>query len=114
MPRILAAAVLSAFLLPAGAALAQQYSGTLAVFTTVEAVKSEYMKLTVTGVKAGESAPSDYVLSFASGSAASYGPAFEACERKAIIAMSKPGMYRLELWREPYGYPLCKLALANP
>ncbi len=113
MIRRLSAAAL-AVLLSAGAALAQQYSGTLAVFTTVDAVKSEYMKLTITGVKEGDAVASDYAVSFSSSSPASNQALFEACERKAMLAMTKPGAYRLELWREPYGYPLCKLARVNP
>jgi hypothetical protein len=96
----------------AGGAVAQTAPNRY-VFTTVDAVDLNSITLTVTGVLEGESAPSSHSVYFVS--SAPLGDAqLSGCERKALLAMSKPGQYTFSITQlTQYGVS-CKLARVAP
>jgi hypothetical protein len=63
------------------------------VFTTVDAVLIEWSNVYVTGVVEGETAARRIGFVFSS----SYASQRESCERLLLLAMSKPGQYRVHL-----------------
>ncbi len=83
------------------------------MFTTVDAVRrAAYVN--ITGVLEGASAATEVAVPVSSSSAASLAIG-EACERYALIAMDKPGRYRLEVWVRSGSYlSECRLSVANP
>ncbi len=107
-----AAAVLSLALVPdaSGQATLPRY-----VFTTVDAVASEGYRLRITGIQEGQATASEVTLYY------SYSVAYalascEACERKALLAMNKPGQYVFEAayLGTLLSNPTCKLTRVNP
>ena len=113
----LAAAVALAAFSP-GAARAQSvpYATTAKVFTTVDAVSVTANYVEVTGIVQGEATPSTWkTYTYLS----TVDPTAWAamCQRNALLAMSKPGQYLLEIYYSsttysPYSY--CKLTRVNP
>jgi hypothetical protein len=102
----LVASVLSALLLPT-AALSQSATPVLNtpyLFATVDSydVKGIGALVTVTGVLQGDQEPTTLTFRYSTSSSSSYESArtFERCERLALLAMSKPGQYLLELRQE--------------
>jgi hypothetical protein len=106
----LAAAALALVL--AADAFAQ--STTKYVFVAVDAVSVRPGRVTITGILEGESAPVERYADFSISSTAN-GDALQACHRAALLALEKPGAYRLEIVL-PYGYPpaTCNLARVKP
>jgi hypothetical protein len=105
------AATLLLALSPLSIASAQSSAEEVYVFETVDSYDLESnVWLKVTGILKGEAAPRTIAVT------ASYSGAYEqhvrACERLALMAMSKPGQYYFELRRASYSpLPLngCKL-----
>ncbi|HET9449705.1 MAG TPA: hypothetical protein VFO83_02430 [Aggregicoccus sp.] len=87
------------------------------LFETVDSydVRGGPSQVVVTGVLQGEAAPTTLVFRYSAASGSSYESprTFERCERMALLAMSKPGQYLLELRQDSVsGYTLqvgCKL-----
>jgi hypothetical protein len=88
------------------------------LFTTVDSydVQATPFRVVVTGVLQGQQAPTTLSFQYSTYSSSSYESprTFERCERLALLAMSKPGQYLLELRQEydayAYGHQLgCKL-----
>lgn len=115
MKRFLGTACVIAALGIAGAAQAQAWFTVPSpdhVFTTIDSVlrrSSQYLALR--GVKDGASGPTEVQLRVET----SAEPSLDSCERAALVLMSKPGQYKLEVWT-PGGYSsaYCRLSLANP
>lgn len=102
-------AVACALLFAAGASA--QTTQSKYVFVAVDAVSAQSMRLTVTGILEGQSEPVERYVSFYS----AYASAFEACHRAALLAVEKPGAYRLELLRDSGTYYAgCTLVRVNP
>lgn len=80
--------------------------GGVYVFETVDSydVQGSYMRLTVQGVQQGQETPSSVTFGYTinSSSTSDHPRSFERCERLALLAMSKPGQYLLEVRQENY------------
>jgi len=81
---------------------------TTVVFTAVDAVSLRSSGIQITGVPEGAAAP---VTSTWSVYSASYA---EACERYALLAMERPGRYRLEVLSSGSSLQYCRLVRAAP
>jgi hypothetical protein len=104
------AAALLLSLSPLSLASAQTPPDDVFVFETVDSYDLDsYIKLKVTGILQGEALPR--TISFENSWDANYQQQARTCERLALIAMSKPGQYYLELRRIDYRSQLvgCKL-----
>jgi hypothetical protein len=83
------------------------------IFATVDAVSVMGPYVAVTGIVQGEQAPSSWKVNY-SGSAEANGWA-AMCQRSALIAMSKPGQYLLEIGvPSSLSAPVCTLTRVNP
>ncbi len=99
----------------AGSAGAQvvPYAYEAKVFTTVDEVSVNASAIVVTGIVEGEQAPSTWAASAASTTTPMEWAS--ACQRSALIAMAKPGQYRLEIKASTgYTIPVCKLSRVAP
>lgn len=96
--------------LVAGAAARAQSSAVTHVLTTVDGVEwGGSSELVITGIQRGEQAATSITVRL-------YGTeAIASCERKALLAMSKPGQYLLTLY-SPYAgaYTSCGLTKVAP
>ena len=113
-----AASVAGAVLIAGGVARAGVPVGakpvgtTPTVFVAIDAVTVYASSLYVNGVVEGEAAPSEWRADFSSSSSTANA---EACQRMALLAMAKPGAYRLELSHQVYaGSGVCRLVRAQP
>ncbi len=115
MSRSWMAAAVAVLLLALGAAARAQTTRSSYVFVTVDAVASEISRLRVTGLVEGEVAAREVLIMFSSGTGydavATY---VQTCERKALLAMAKPGQYLFEVNSLDTLYPVCKLTHRNP
>jgi hypothetical protein len=112
----LLAAVAALALVLQGRASAQTTTPTKYVFAAVDAVSMslQYSRLTVKGILEGEQAPVERSVSFSSSTSLAVA-VIQSCERFALLAMEKPGAYRLELLPGSYNqYPTCTLVRVNP
>jgi hypothetical protein len=111
-----AVAVIAVIAIRAGAQVSP--SATPYVFVTVDEVYTEGHKLYVTGILQGDATATTQGLNFYnSGSAGADGAdILAACERKALLAMAKPGQYLFKLTPGMYSYyyPRCTLTRVNP
>lgn len=83
-------------------------------FVAVDSVETNGWALHVTGIVQGESAPTTYSFNYGD-DRTFFIVALEACHRNALVAMSKPGQFRLELrLGQYYEPPSCKLIRATP
>lgn len=101
---------------PVSAAIVSTY-----VFETVDSydISGERREVKITGIISGEAAPRTVTLMYnAANTGTTYSDeiaskrTFERCERFALMAMSKPGQYLLEMRQESnatYSYIGCKL-----
>jgi hypothetical protein len=94
-------------------------SGTTYTFVTVDSVTAQGSLIHVTGILKGEATPSTHGAQFyyLSGNYAYAAQMIAACERKALLAMSKPGQYQLVLQDGPSAGSLessCTLTRVNP
>lgn len=119
MTRLLRAAIVAGAALTVGGvadagapAGAKPVGPTPTVFVAIDAVTVYAYTLYVNGVVEGESAPSEWGVSFSSTSSTAN---VEACQRMALLAMAKPGAYKLELSHQIYaGNGVCRLVRAQP
>lgn len=83
-------------------------------FVTVDAVSTGAFKLYVTGILEGGANPVEVSLQFSSSAAPIDNLA--GCQRSALLAMERPGQYKLQLSRQlsSTGYPYCRLVRVNP
>lgn len=80
---------------------------------TVDAVSVTSGRLYVTGIPEGGATPIDAELPFSS-TTSGY-DVLSACQRVALMAMERPGQYKLLLSRgTSYGYPYCRLVRVTP
>lgn len=84
------------------------------VFTTVDAVSSYVTTLSITGIQEGQAAATEVRVYFYAYDEAAKAMVIQSCERKALLAMNKPGQYTFEVSWSTYGYPTCKLTRVNP
>lgn len=92
------------------------------VFVAVDAFSYDAAscRITVTGIVQGEASSSDqtFVYSCESSSSPNYelGRRIQSCERMALLAMAKPGLYLFQVtpYTGFYYFPACKLARVNP
>ncbi len=91
---------------------AKPVGATPTVFVAIDAVAVYGYTLYVNGVVEGDAAPSEWGASFSSSSSTAN---VEACQRMALLAMAKPGAYRLELsYQLNPGNGVCRLVRAQP
>jgi hypothetical protein len=115
----LAAAVALATLSP-GAADAQTtvpWANPAKVFTTVDAVSINLNCVEVTGIVQGESTPSTWrTYTYSTVTTVDSTGWAAMCQRNALLAMSKPGQYLLEIYFSgSISAPsYCKLTRVNP
>ena len=98
-------------------AAADTYAYSSAVYDTVDAIEVRGLNwITVTGIIAGQGAPSTLTYQLEGGSYAGTDAAAR-CDRLALLAMSKPGKFQLVM---KYGYLSgldafsCKLIVRTP
>lgn len=104
---------LAALVVPAVAQA--QTTPTQYTFTTVDAVEMSGSILFVTGIQSGDSAPTTVKVSFAYSSDIGANQGFAAaCERKALLAMTKPGQYLFSFKPGPWPWPTCALSRVQP
>jgi hypothetical protein len=86
------------------------------VFVAVDALEMKANVFTVTGVIDGESEPRTVTFTFSSSSTSSERDDVSACQRLALLAMTRPGQFRFEVagGTTYYQYPACKLARVTP
>lgn len=90
-----------------------QTTPTPTVYVAVDAVAVRGYQLTITGVVQGEQAASTKAFNINSGSSGSEAAHVETCHRLALMVMSKPGQYVLELTYYSY-LTTCKLSRVTP
>jgi hypothetical protein len=114
MKRIaLVAASLAAIFTSSDVARAQA-AATPYVLDAVDAVEIRGSQLRVTGVVQGDAAPSTVVMDW-SYFGTDRVALMQGCERKALLAMSRPGAYRLTLTQTYTSYlPVCALSRVTP
>jgi hypothetical protein len=119
MNRVVVGALAAAALVcVTGPAAAQPYpvATTPKVFTTVDAVAVQNGWVVVTGVVDGDLTASSWAWRpYSATDSAALAQYLDTCYRAALMAMAKPGQYRLEL-TAPSGssYHHCKLIRATP
>jgi hypothetical protein len=111
LKRTVLAAALAVLLLGAARDATAQTTVTVYVFTTVDAVKSSVDRLYITGILEGTSTPATRAIQVAY---SQYYSHLENCERLAMLAMTKPGQYVLEITRPSSSYDTCELRRATP
>ncbi|HSD22506.1 MAG TPA: hypothetical protein VLC54_20820 [Anaeromyxobacter sp.] len=111
MKRLLLAGAAAAALVTAVPAPAQT-AATRYVFVAVDAIEIQYTTVRVTGVVDGESAARTVTASFYSGTTSVDQVA--ACERLALLAMTRPGQFRFEILQASSSTVVCKLARVTP
>jgi hypothetical protein len=119
MTRLLRAAIVAVAVFSAGSVAragapvgAKPVGTTPTVFVAIDAVTVYGYTLYVSGVVEGEAAPSEWAASFSSSSSTAN---VEACQRMALLAMAKPGAYKLELSHQiSAGSGVCRLVRAQP
>jgi len=113
MKRSWIAAAVAVLSLAVGVVARAQVAATPYVFVTVDAASSYATRLRVTGILQGEATAREIFVTFSSTDAA---VRLDTCERKALLAMAKPGQYLFELtWPSSFAAePTCKLTRANP
>ncbi len=85
------------------------------VFATVDAVSSQGYQLKITGILQGQAVATEITVSFSEADYAAANVAAQTCERKALLAMAKPGQYVFEVYYAYSGYTwACKLTRVNP
>ncbi len=118
MRRLVLGALVGASLCVAGRAAAQTVplASTAKVFATVDAVSVQHSRVIVTGIVQGEEAASTWAVQYVNASTGVDAEEFAAaCQRAALIAMSKPGQYLLEIQYYASGYgSICKLSRVTP
>jgi hypothetical protein len=116
MRHLLAAAVVIATLLVPCTANAQTLpSPPGKVFATVDSVQVEPYRLTITGIIQGEAVPSSYWVQY--GGYGDYAAAWtfvQICQQQALLAMSKPGQYLLDIYPGSSSLSHCKLSRVAP
>lgn len=112
MKRLLLACAAAAALVAAASVYAQT-TATRHVFVAVDALEVKSNQFTVTGVVDGESAPRTVSLYLSSSSTTSRDD-LAACQRLALLAMTKPGQYRFEMLQSSSYLVACKLARVTP
>jgi ABC-type sugar transport system substrate-binding protein len=95
------------------AAAAAQSTVTKLVFTTVDAVKMDYSAIYVTGVQEGATEASTAPIYCSSNT--NCPTQLQNCEKIALLAMSKPGQYVLEIEKQQYStFDRCTLRRVAP
>ena len=84
------------------------------VFVAVDAVETRANLFTVTGVIDGESEARAVTFTFSDSSSTTARVDVAACQRLALLAMTRPGQFRFEVASANYYYPACKLARVRP
>jgi hypothetical protein len=101
--------VVSALLAAPISASAAVVANEAAVYDTVDAIEVNGNRITITGIVAGQSAPSELNYGVGSEEVAS------RCDRLALLAMSKPGKFRFATARaSSFSGFACKLMLRTP
>jgi hypothetical protein len=116
--RVLSVAVAAALavcvLFVPAATVAQEYSDAnpARVLAAVDAVSGYGEIVLITGIVQGEAAPSTWIVQ---GHDSAVGAGLAAmCERSALLAMSRPGQYLLEVFSgTATNRPYCKLIRVN-
>lgn len=107
---ILAVAVLLPVLAPRSAAA---QTPTVVAFTAVDAVRLDGINtIRITGIKEGTAAPAEYAFSWST--LGDSGSQALVCEKMGLMALARPGQYRLEILVFSASAIGCKLARATP
>jgi hypothetical protein len=112
MNRLVFGALAAALLCVAGGASAQTTVPPPVSFATVDAVKVEYSRISITGIVEDEASPRTLTFYFSTSSTAY--SLQQACERLGLLAMAKPGQYVLEVQQVSSLSVKCTLARAAP
>lgn len=101
------------------AAAAQTTTAPTWVFTAIDAVRHpSESSLYITGVQEGAQGPGEvYLESYCPSAGICFEESLNACERYAILMMTRPGQFKLEVWKRlgstsPPAY--CRLTKLNP
>lgn len=107
MKRISVAVLAFAVVSTSHGAFAQTAPATM----TVDAVDFNGYRIAVTGVVQGESTPTTHVISFSTtyGTETQRAAAYDACHRRLLLALAKPGQYLVRA-----GPDACTVQLAAP
>jgi hypothetical protein len=110
MKRIALPALLAAVL--AAGPTRGQTTTTPFVFVTVDAVALQSNRLVITGILEGEAVPVERWIQSNLTDSVGW---MQACEKLALLAMTRPGQYRLEIGNPPPSLSTtCKLSKASP
>jgi hypothetical protein len=113
MNRLVVGALLVAAALQVSSRASAQIVPESVTFTAVDAVKTENTRVHVTGIVEGEVDPRTVTVYFATSTSAYSSQ--ESCERLALLAMAKPGQYRLTIKSSSsWVSAMCTLARAAP
>jgi hypothetical protein len=83
-------------------------------FTTVDSVAIQNGRFIVKGVVQGDAAASEHFFNFGSSLVVNSDGTIDACNRMALMAMSKPGQYLFEMTASSgFNVPLCRLTRLN-
>jgi len=88
-----------------------------AVYDIVDAVEVQGNRINITGIIAGESAPSEFSYAIFDGSASGTTPeGANRCDRLALLTIAKPGKYQFAITRTPNlsSRMSCKLIVRTP
>jgi hypothetical protein len=101
-------------LLATGSAAAQSVPAAYPtkVFVTVDSVKLEVYRVTITGIVQGEATPSTFYVQGPSNSIADPNVFAQSCQQQALLAMAKPGQYLLTIYASTS--PSCQLTRVTP
>jgi len=108
MKRLLIAGALAAALV--SVPVRAQAAPSQYVFVAVDALDVQPSKFVVTGVLDGESAARTVTVNFST----AYAEQVVMCERLALLAMTRPGQFRLEIETNSTSYYACRLARVTP
>ena len=114
MNRLVVGALTATLIAGSAAAQVPPLAYNAKIFTAVDTVSVQNTTVLVTGIVQGEAAPSTWAVRAYSSTEATAWAAI--CQRSALLAMSKPGQYLLEIQylSSTYGGSVCKLSRVTP
>lgn len=109
---VVAVPIIGALFLQPVPAAAAPLPGISAVYDSVDAVEVSGSQITVTGIVAGDPAPTERIYTISDFSQQTGAAA--RCDRLALLAMTKPGKFQFATVRGQFSSFSCKLIVRTP